>query len=194
MSSRKVLIEACAHSYVGYFRLDGQQIDRGYPLEERPEEPPTGTVYEREYVLLKDAVDEDGKSLERLNGFPLSAGPRKFLCGRIVTDQKEAAVLLLPSFLREMAKVTEIEIVGAPVVTVVAVKQADGAEIGILLQTDDVSPSEGASHYPVGESLEELRMAEMVHEAAAYAEGCQDDLDPEGDDVMCVDADDGPPV
>lgn len=160
-SSRKVLIEASAHSYVGYFRLDGQQIDRGYPLEERPEEPPTGSVYEREYVLLKDAVDEEGKLIERLNGFPLRAGPRKFLRGRVVTDQKEAMVLLLPSFLREMVEVFDI-VVGMPMV--VAVKH-DDAEVGIQLQDGDIPPPEGASHYPVGESPEEQRMAEMVMEA-----------------------------
>lgn len=165
MGNRNVLIEAGAHEYVGYFGLHGQ-IDRGYPLEERPEEPLTGAIYEQEYTLLKDAVTEDGEPLERLNGFPLKVGLRKFLRGRVVTDKKEVMILLMPPVLRELISVPGWQLgVECSAHAAVAVKQDDGTEVGIPLNPDDVLPPKGASHYPVGESPEEQRMAEMVMEA-----------------------------
>lgn len=187
MSSRKVLIEADARNYVGYFGLDGQ-IDRGYPLEERPKEPPTGSVYERDYVLLKEAVDENGKPIEMLDGFLLRAGPRKFLRGCVVH---------MPPALQEFASVLGARLGVECIVctTAVIVRNADGTEVSIPLNPDDVPPPAGVSDHAVGESPEERRMTEMVSEAAAaYAEGCQDDLDLEDeeefeDDEDPVDAD-----
>lgn len=176
---KKVLIEAAVHNYVGYFGFEGQ-IDRGYPLEERPEEPPTGSVYEREYVLLKDAVDEEGKTIERLNGFPLKAGPRRFLRGRVVTDQEEATALLMPPFLRELVRqlgeLVEVEVAqGAVLPTVVAVRQVDGTEVGILLRDKDTAPLEGVSPYPIGESPEEIEAAEIEQIREDAKNGVYDD-------------------
>lgn len=166
--TKQVLIEAVGVDCVGYFNVTGRQIGRGYPVEERPANLPTGTVYEQEYTLLRDVSTDDGELIDKLDGFPLKVGPRTFLRGRVVTDPKEAGALLMPSSLRRLVDLCgadwakgEVEFLGgATIPTVVAVKTADGTEVGVVLQDNDVRPPAGASPYPVGESPEELAEAD----------------------------------
>ncbi len=187
--AKKVLIEAATHEFVGYFDFAGRQIDRGYPLEERPDEPPVGTIYEREYTLLKDVVTEDGEPIERLDGFPLKVGPRKFLRGRLVTDKKEAAKLLMPPLLRELVAQlrasgadVDVDCLNEVIPSAVAITMADGTEVGIALKDGDIPPPKGASTYPVGESPEERRMAEMVA-TATVVDGELDEVEEIREDV-----------
>lgn len=164
--SRQVLLEAMENDYVAYCGTDGRQIG-GFPVGERPATPPVGTIYECEYTLLSEVTTEDGELIEKLDGFPLKVGPRKFVRGRVVTNQKEAEALLMPpllwefvSQLKELVRRVETMMIDGTHPKVVAITTADGTEVGILLGDKDTTPPEGASPYPVGESPEELAEAD----------------------------------
>lgn len=170
-----VLLSAVERTFVGYFGANGQ-IGTGIPAHERPAEPPIGAVYEQEYVLYQDIELEDGSILKLQQLQPEKIALKKFLRGRVVTDRKEVMTLLMPIVLQELViALGALVRVEGGVPAAVAVKQTDGTEIGIPLQDGDIPPPEGASPYAVGESPEEL----MVAEAQAYAERCQDYLDSE---------------
>ncbi|MBI2523777.1 hypothetical protein HYW11_00975 [Candidatus Peregrinibacteria bacterium] len=167
--AKRMLIEATGQEFVGYFGPNGRQMDRGYLIEKRPAAPPAGTVYELEYTLLRDAVTEDGEPIEKLDGFPLKVGPKKFLRGRLVKDPKEAEALIRPPLVRKIVSQLRKQGVDVSVMfshsetpSVVAIIMADGAEVGIPMGDKDTAPPEGASPYPVGESPEEVSEAEIA--------------------------------
>lgn len=157
---------------VAYRAANGGKIAVHDKEGEEPMAPPSGTVYTQEATILEDVTTVDGKKIPGLRGLlvVVEIGPKTFLRGRVVTDQKEAEALLMPPFLREfigqLKKLVQVEtVVEGKVTTVVAVMRADGTEVGIPLVDKDTAPPEGASPYPVGESPEEQAEADAKADA-----------------------------
>ncbi|OGJ57029.1 hypothetical protein A3H22_01625 [Candidatus Peribacteria bacterium RIFCSPLOWO2_12_FULL_55_15] len=156
---RDVELTAVERRFVGYFDVRNQQIGT-VPAHERQAQLPIGTVYEQEYILYQDICLDDG--------FPFSSEqclidenwkPKTFLCGRVATDQD--VVMLFPMLFIEKPRWRHSSLVVA--MSIVVVKQTNGANVGIPLMANDIAPPEGASPYAVGESPEE-RMAAMVQD------------------------------
>lgn len=140
---------------------------------EEPATLPKGTVGTQEATILEGITLSDGTQIPGLQSMVIAIGPRTFLRGRLVTDQKEAIALLTSPFLQEivsqLGELVDVAALGA-VPTVVAVIQGDGTEVGIPLEDGDVLPPEGASPYAVGESPLEIAAAVETDAAKRDAE------------------------
>lgn len=140
-----------------------------YDKGQEPTSPPVGTVYVQEAAILEGVTLSDGKQVPGLRDMVVEIGPKTFLRGRVVTDQKEATELLMPPFVRQLADLlgasVEAESLSGVLPTVVAITTADGTEVGIPLGDKDTAPPEGAPSYPVGESPEEVAEVEAKAKA-----------------------------
>lgn len=147
--------------YMGADPQYGAKVEEGIPHE-----MPIGTVIRQTATWLTDLKTFDGKKLLGIKGLALAAGPREFLRGRVV-EGEEAQQLLVPPEMRELQAmlggVIEVEVMtiggGEEHLRVVAIKQKDGTEVGVILQAGDIAPPPDASRYAVGESPEELAAA-----------------------------------
>lgn len=174
-----VLLQATRRQFIGYFGTGGQIGDH-IPIHERPAQPPKGTVYEREYTLYQDILEEDGTPIEDQQ-LQSQRGSAKFLRGRVVTGRE--ALGYAPSVIQSiwglLDKIFTQENIKEALTTlrVVVARDANDIEIVMLLEDDEVPPPAGAPEYAVGESPEEMAVAD----AKAYAEGAQDDLEDDED-------------
>lgn len=179
-NQRKLEIVGSEVTKIAYGAANGRQIavhDKG----EEPATAPSGTVYTQEATILQDVTTVDGKTIPGLPDLLVEIGPKTFLRGRLVTNQKEAQALLMPPFLRELVdqlgELAEVKVIGGGVLKVVAVTQTDGTEVAIPLGDKDTAPPEGANQYPVGESPIEIAEADAKADAEADAEWEEVDFD-----------------
>lgn len=174
MSRKQIDVVGYEVILVAYCRADGEFIDV-YRKGQEPPLPPPGTVYVQETMFVTDVVLNGKEAYTAL----AIEGPMKFLRGRVVTDPKEATILQIPPETWAVFKSLGASVIpSGETPTVIAVRRIDGVEIGIPLQDGDIPPPADAPEYAVGESPEEMAVAD----AKAYAEGVQDDLEDDDED------------